>query len=91
VLLALQLLVKAPPAELYSWLWSWGCPSPRSATCQQPGSPGWPQQLLRVRSLIQLLRTSSRSLRCKGMGARIFVNTDFRLGLFLAILLTGFL
>jgi hypothetical protein len=39
---------------------------------QHPGSPWFPQQLERVRTLIQLLRTTSLIFRLKGMGWRRF-------------------
>jgi len=49
-------------------------------TCQQPGSPGCPQQLLRLCILIQLLCKSSRTLRPKGMGAWRLVKKEVMLG-----------
>ena len=52
-----------------------------SSTSQQPGSPGWPQQLLRVRTLVQLLTTIRSSFWPRGMRAPMFENTDLRLGI----------
>jgi hypothetical protein len=49
-------------------------------TSQHPGSPGWPQQLLRVRSLVQLFTTILCTLRLKGMGARRLVRADLKVG-----------
>ena len=52
-----------------------------SSTSQQPGSPGCPQQLLRVRILVQLLARTRPSFRPSGMGALMFENTELRLGI----------
>jgi hypothetical protein len=39
---------------------------------QQPGSPGWPQQLWRVLTLMATLRMTSFTLRPNGIGTRRF-------------------
>jgi hypothetical protein len=44
------------------------------AACQQPGSPGCPQQLCRFRTLIKLLRKTRYSFRCQGIGADMLVK-----------------
>ena len=43
------------------------------SSCQQPGSPGWPQQLDPVETRIPRLRTKSLSLVRKGKGCLQFV------------------
>ncbi len=48
-----------------------------SATCQQPGSPSFPQQVLRVRTFRQLFRSASRSFVANGASySRQFVTDD---------------
>ena len=47
---------------------------------QQPGSPGWPQQLCLFITLIRLLRKTRYSFLWKGMGTDILEKKAFRLG-----------
>jgi len=42
--------------------------------CQQPGSPGCPQQLWRFLTLMKLLRKTRYSFLCQGIGADMLVK-----------------
>src|SRR4030042_1041198 len=59
----------------------WSSSTAEQQAAQPPGSPGWPQQLLRVRILVQLLATTRPSFPPSGMGTLMFENTDLRLGI----------
>jgi len=57
-------------------------PSPGlfSSPCQQPGSPGWPQQSWTFLNLIQLFLKRRWIFSRQGVSPRRFANNDRRLG-----------
>jgi hypothetical protein len=53
-----------------------------SSFCQQPGSPGWPQQSFRFFSLVALFLRRSLIFSESGRGAERFVKKSLMFGLF---------
>jgi len=64
-------------------------PGEGGAACQQPGSPGCPQQRCLLIILIQLLRKARRSFLWKGIGADQLVKNG--IGIYFPLLLSNLL
>jgi len=56
-------------------------PGGHLAVCQQPGSPGWPQQLCLFHILIALFRNTRYSFLCSGIGTDILVKKALRVAI----------
>jgi hypothetical protein len=56
-------------------------PVDSSSFCQQPGSPGWPQQLCPFRIFVALFLMRRESFLENGIGAFRFVKKSLALGL----------